>query len=404
MITINKVTKSEFDNSPFVISVFFTLMLLSLMLLTGTAQARPNAEACQLGHSLSKTFSSGAKWDMCWEVRPEEGIVLSEIYYAPAGHTRRRILGVAGISQIQTEYDDGSSSEFLVTDAGLGGSNLQTLSNEICDGQLHKDSGRKVLCSMSQSAGYIYRYKNGQRRLGNKFEVFSISSAGSREYIIRWTFLENGTIEPAIGLTGQFTKTTSNAGAGWKVTAQNKLASSFVDHYFWRLDFDIAGDSGNDTIEQIKSVPSTNRLTKTKQTQTISSELAATFTPAEKKFWRIRDESVKNASGKAISYEMVMLNYGMQNKGNSNSPWLKNDVYITRYNACERFAVQNTGNACGSNVSEFVNGQNTNAKDIVVWYRLTHHTLPRDEDFSLAAPQWSSFILLPRDWTSTNSL
>ena len=379
--------------------------LSATFLLPGIAQARPDAEACQLGHSLSKTFSSGARWDMCWEVRPEEGIILTEIYYKPAGnHPSRRILGTAGISQIQTEYDDGSASEFLVTDAGLGGSNLQTLSSELCDGQLHKDSGRNVLCSLTKPSGYIYRYKRGIRRMGSKFEVFGISSAGSREYILRWTFLENGTIEPAIGLTGLFTKTTTNAGAGWKVTAQNKIASSFVDHYFWRLDFDIAGNSGNDIIEQIKSVPSANRQTKTKQTQTVSSELAATFTPAEKKFWRIRDQSVKNSSGKSISYEMVMLNYGMQNKGNSNSPWLKSDVYITQYKACERFAVNNPASNCGTNVSEFVDGQNTNAKDIVVWYRLSHHTLPRDEDFSPAAPQWSSFILLPRDWTSTNSL
>lgn len=384
--------------------LLIVIALLLTSLLPNSASARPNATGCQLGHSLSKTFSSGAKWDMCWEVRPEEGVVLSEVFYKPAGHTSRRILGQAGLSQIQTEYDDGSASEFWVTDAGLGGSNLQTLTSEMCDGQLHKDSGRNVLCSLTKPAGYIYRYKRGERRLGDKFEVFSISAAGSREYIVRWIFLENGTIEPQIGLTGQFTKTTTNAGAGWKVTAQNKIASSFVDHYFWRLDFDLAGDSENDVVEQIKSVPSTDRLTKTKQTQTISTELAASFTPAEKKFWRIRDESVKNGSGKPISYEMVMLNYGMQNKGNSSAPWLKNDVYITQYNACERFAVHNPSNACGSNVSEFVNGQNTNAKDIVVWYRLVHHTLPKDEDFSPAAPQWSGFILLPRDWTSANSL
>ena len=101
---------------------------------------------------------------------------------------------------------------------------------------------------------------------------------------------------------------------------------------------------------------------------------------------------------------MVMLNYAQQSKGNSSSPWLKNDVYITTYNACERFAVNNPTNSCGSNVTEFVNSQNTNAKDIVVWYRMAHHTLPRDEDFSPVAVQWSSFILLPRDWTSTNRL
>ena len=378
--------------------------LVALFLNMSAAEARPSAGACPVGHSLSKTFSSGARWDMCWETRAEEGVMLSEIYYKPAGNTSRRILGEAGLSQIQTEYDDGSADQFLVTQLGLGGSHLQTLTASSCDGQLHQDLGRNVLCSITRPSGYIYRYRNTTRRQGSKFEVYSISTAGSREYIIRWTFLENGTIEPAIGLTGQFTKTTSNVNAGWQVTSQNRIASSFVDHYFWRLDFDIANDSSNDIVEQIKSVPSTNRLTKTKQTQTLSTELAASFTPAEKKFWRIRDQSVTNASGKPISYEMVMLNYAMQNKGNGNYPWLKNDVYITRYNACERFAVKNPTNNCGENVSEFINAQNTNAKDIVVWYRLTHHTLPRDEDFSPAAPQWSSFILLPRDWTSTNSL
>ncbi len=371
---------------------------------TGVAEAKPSAAACPAGHTISKTFSSGAAWDLCWEVRNEEGMVLTEIHYKPAGKPRRRVLGEAGLSQIQVEYDDGSPTEFLVTGSGLGGSHLQTLNASMCDGQLHKDAGRNVICEEYGPAGYIYRYKGNTRRQGSKLDVFSVSAIGTREYIIRWTFLENGTIEPAVGLTGQFTKTTNNAKAGWKVTAQNKIAASFVNHYFWRLDFDIASNSSNDIIEQIKSVPSSTRLTKTKQTRTISSELADSFTPAEKKFWRIRDGSVRNASGKSISYEMVMLNYAEQNKGNSASPWLKNDVFFTRYNACERFAVENPTNNCGANVSEFVNSESTNTKDIVVWYRLTHHVLPRDEDFSPAAPQWSTFILLPRDWTSTTRL
>ena len=105
-----------------------------------------------------------------------------------------------------------------------------------------------------------------------------------RELILRWTFLENGTIESGVGLTGQFTKTTSDSAAGWQVTAQNKIATSFVDHYFWRLDFDIASDNGNDVLEQIESIPSADRLTKAKQTQIVSTESAASFNPEDKKF------------------------------------------------------------------------------------------------------------------------
>ena len=381
------------------------LFLVSASLLMNTVEARPSGASCPAGHTISKTFSSGASWEMCWQIRDQEGLVLSDVKYKPVGRTARRILGEASLSQIQTEYDDGSAGQFLVTDYGLGGNNLQTLTNGMCEGgQLHQNAGRDVVCEVTEAAGYIYRYRQQQQRNGDKLTVFSVSGVEAREYIIRWTFLENGTIEPAVGITGQFNKTTTDVNAGWKVTSQDKIASSFVDHYFWRLDFDVADDNSNDVIEQIKSVPSSDRTTKSKQTQTVSRELAATLIPAEKKFWRVRDNRVTNNSGKPISYEMVLLNYGQQNKGNSASPWLKNDIYITQYNACERFAADNPTNNCGSNVSEFVNSQNTNAKDLVVWYRLTHHTLPRDEDFNSAVPQWSTFLMLPRDWTSTNRL
>lgn len=389
-------------------SIFISsVAVLSIAALSflNVAQARPSNTSCPTGNTIAKTFSSGAAWDMCWEVRAEEGVVLSDVYYKPANKTRRRVLGEAGLSQIQTEYDDGSATEFLVTQYGLGGNNLQTLSPSMCQGgQLRSDAGRNVLCEVTKSNGYIYRYRNNTRRQGSKLDVYSASNINAREFIIKWSFLENGSIEVASGLTGKFNKRTSNAANGWSVTAQNQIATGFTDHYFWRLDFDIANDNGNDIIEQIRSVPSTDRLTKTKQVQTISSELAASFTPSDKKFWRVKDQSVRNVANQAISYEMVTLNYAQQSKGNSNSAWLKNDVFMTQYNACERFAVQNPTSNCGSDVSQFVNGQNINAKDVVVWYRLVHHTLPRDEDFSPAAVQWSHFIMLPRDWTSTNSL
>jgi len=367
--------------------------------------ARPNTSSCPTGNTISKTFSSGAAWDMCWEVRDEEGVVLSDIYYKAVGKPRRRVLGEAGLSQIYTEYDDASATEFVITESGLGGSNLQTLNAAMCPGgQLRSYNNRNVLCEATRANGYIYRYKGSTRRLGDKLELYSVSKANDREFILHWNFLENGTIEPKVGLTGQLNKTTDNASSGWLVTSDNIIASSFVDHFFWRLDFDLASDNGNDIIEQIKSVPSSDKLTKSKQTETESSEFAATFTPLDKKFWRVKDQATLNSANQPVSYEMVMLNYSQQNKGNRTFPWLKSDLFITQYNSCERFAIQNPSDNCGENVSEFVNSENINAKDIVVWYRLAHHTLPRDEDFTPSTVRWSSFQLLPRDWTSVNSL
>jgi len=313
-----------------IIKTGFALLSITALTFAHVAQARPNNSSCPTGNTISKTFSSGAAWDMCWEVRNEEGVVLKDVYYKPANNIRRRVLGEASLSQIQTEYDDGSATEYLVTQFGLGGNNLQTLSQTMCSGgELHKHNGRNVLCEVTKSNGYIYRYKDNTRRQGSKLEVYSASNVNAREFIVKWAFLENGTIDVASGLTGQFNKTTSSSANGWRVTSQNKIATSFTDHYFWRMDFDIANDNGNDIIEEIKSIPSADRLTKSKQLKTINSEIAASFAPANKKFWRVKDQSVTNAANQAISYELVMLNYAQQSKGNSNAPWLSNDVYMT---------------------------------------------------------------------------
>jgi len=288
----------------------------------------------------------------------------------------------------------------------LGGSNLQTLKPSMCEGgTLRSHDGRNVLCEVTKPSGFVYRYRNDTSRQGSKLELFSTSNVNSREFILNWSFFENGSIEVGSGLTGQFNKTATNSDYGWQVTAQNKIATSFTDHYFWRLDFDIASTNDNDIVEQIKSSPSADRLTKSKQIQTITRETASKLAPASKTFWRVKDQNIVSSSNQSISYEMVLMNYGQQSYGNDNTPWLKNDVFITRYDACQRFAVQNpTNNNCASDVSRFVSGQNINSQDVVFWYRLASHTLPRDEDFSAALTQWNKFILLPRDWTSRNSL
>ena len=166
------------------------LFSIAVLGLINSAQARPNTSSCPAGNTISKTFSSGAAWDMCWEVRDEEGVVLSDVHYKP----RKQKLDVEYWAKpvylkIQTEYDDGSATEFLVTQYGLGGANLQTLNSSMCSGgQLRKHAGRDVLCEVTKANGYIYRYRNSTRRQGSKLDIFSSSNINAREFIIKWSF------------------------------------------------------------------------------------------------------------------------------------------------------------------------------------------------------------------------
>lgn len=384
------------------LTVFYYLIFMTY---AGASIARSDVQPCPTGHSVIKTFSSGAEWKLCWNEKENEGVVLSNILYSTPGRNPRRVLGEASLSQIQTDFDDGSNSIFSVTEIGLGGDSLLDLSSQDCpQGELLQNNEKSILCKKIGSMGYIWK-KRSQYRQGEYLELFSISKVGTLSYIVSWKFYESGIIEPSVGMTGSLAKFGSNSRYGWPVSNTNQVAVGFTNHYFWRLDFDLDVNGGNDLVEQIASMPSSDRLKKTKTITPINTEDSFSLNPVNKFFWRVRDGLEQNSNIGFISYELILLNYGHQGKGNAQEPWLANDLFVTRYDPCERFAVKNsTQNGCSENVSQFANGQNTNQKDIVVWYRASYHHLPRDEDMNQVGTRWTGLKLLPRDWSSSNPL
>ena len=376
----------------------FCLLLSTPQLLAQTTEA-----ACPDGQTITHTFPSGAAWDMCWQTSTAEGVVLSNVYYTTPAGLRRRVLGSASIAQIQTDYDDGSSSNLLSSSAGLG-SALQTLGNQHCPGgTLHSSGGRAVLCSAERPRGYVLKHPDVMKQ-GKLLELVSLSVLDNRNYAVRWHFYDSGIIDPAIGLSGSLPKTGGTATYGWPVTAENVIASAFTDHYFWRMDFDLADNAANDVVEEFSSFPSNGRLEKIRVLNPLTVESARSNDWENKRWWRIRDGSVTNGNNGYISYELITLNHIHQSNGNLGQSWLASDIFFTRYKDCERLATNNPTNGCGGNVSTFVNGESINGADVVVWYRLSYHHLPRDEDVSRIPIRWSGFELLPRDWSASNHM
>lgn len=378
-----------------------SMAIIGLMAWQNVALATPN-NACQ-GEALHKTFASGAVWEFCWSIKDQEGLVLSQVHYQAPGTAYRRVLGEAALSQIEAEFDDGAvDPKFVTTQLGLGGNNSLTQTAQDCPaGDLHAWGGRNVLCATTHKAGYLYKY-NTQRQT-ERFEISTSSQVGPRNYTLRWSFYENGTIEPAVGLSGILPAVgESSAQYGWPVGANGEIASSFMDHYLWRLDFDLDDTANNDVVEEINSVPSADRLRKTKTLAVVGSESARRLNPETKRFWRVRDGDSRNAAGNYISYELVPSNYDQSLANSRNEAWLQNDVYFTAYNACERFAANNPTTNCGDNVAQFMSGQNLNRQDVVLWYKQNTHYLPRSEDSNRMGTRWSSFKLLPRDWNAQN--
>ncbi len=365
-----------------------------------------NAQACGSEALVDVTLPTGGRWEMCWEARDLEGVALSDVHYTTPAGLRRRVLKEAALAQLYVALDDGSERVGYVTEGGLGDANLKTLVAADClSGNLRSDtSGRLVLCEQVTPRGFAYKYYGTQLQ-GHALSLFSISTVGEHAYVVRWRFFDDGTIEPAVGLAGDLPAVSDDANFGWPLDDQGAIGVGFTNSYYWRLDFDIGADGDNDVVEEISVHPSSDRNTKSLSVTRLTTETSRDIDANTKRSWRIRDGSTVNSQGRAVSYHLEPLHAGHRHTGTADETWARHDFHATLYNACERFISDNPEDGgCGAHIGEFVDGQNIDQRDVVLWYRIDYHHLPRREDDTGMDIRWDSFHIVPRDWTATNPL
>ncbi|HRW03462.1 MAG TPA: hypothetical protein P5121_00100 [Caldilineaceae bacterium] len=358
------------------------------------------AGTCTNGSALSKTFATGATWDLCWHEAAAEGIVLSDIFYTPPGEERRKVLQEASLSQIEVLYDDGLAADYYTSTPGLGGAQLLTLTADDCPGGTLLSNGtRTVLCQRSGARGYLYKYYTVQKQ-GEDLTLLSASQIGQRLYLVQWRFLDDGTIEPQVGDGGRLLRQGTDDSVGWPIDGDGTVGIGYVTNFWWRLDFDLAGNGANDFVDAFEVDSADNNRQRATSATQLSNETGQATDPDHKRSWRVRDGLVKNSDGHAISYHLEPKMAGFFYGGSNAEPWDAQDLYITVAKPCERLASHNP--TCGAGVAEFADGESIAGADLVLWYRVTAHRLPRAEDLPLLPVEWHGYQLLPRDWTAQN--
>lgn len=370
---------------------------------------RPSTTAqivsCSAGTQLiNVTLPTNGKWQLCWAVSPQEGVVLSDLsYMTPTGY-QQKVLKQINLAQIQVAADDGSVRAHLVTQIGLGNT-LRTLQSADCpSGTLLAFNGVNRLCQQVVNRSYVFKDYSSQKQ-GYALLLTGVYHLGEQSYIVQWQLHDDGTIVPRVGESGQLPFIGSNPAFGAPLNAaNNRIGIGFTNNYFWRLHFDLGGN-GSDLVEELEARPINSRAQKQLYLTPLTTEQGRVVNPDYKRSWRIRDTSLKNSDNHFISYHLEPMQTGYDYVGTSAEPWASNDIFFTRYNACEKYATQNpTTGGCAADVSAFVNGESINGADLVVWYSLTNHVLPRDEDEAYRPTRWHSFVLYPRDFTATSPI
>jgi len=382
-------------------TVGLTLVALRLYLPSG-AQAGAN---CSAPYLVDKHFANGARWQLCWEQRNLDGIVLRDVYFTPPGGTEQRILAEGAISQVHVPYDDNSARFHDITDDGFGNENLSDLTPEECPGgTLLKDGAKDVICQQVQLRGYAAKGLGIQEE-GEWLSLFSVSTSGEYNYIPVWRFLDDGTIEMVMGATGKLQRFTTDERFGWPVRANGTLGTAHIHNYYWRLDFDLGEKNDDEVVEEFNYMVESNQGSprRTLGITQLTTEAGRSIAPQTMRSWRIRDTLLTNAHGRPISYQLEPMSVGHRDVGPASEPWTTNDFYVTKYKACEKYVSHNPQlNGCGNNLATFVNGENLVNTDLVLWYGVTFHHIPRDEDEAFMHAHWDGFRFTPRDLMAAN--
>ena len=358
--------------------------------------------ACSGDNLVDETMPTGARWELCWSHDDQQGIVISEAHYTTPEGTRRRVLETASLAQIHVPYDDDSQRLHQVTDYGMGANALLELSGDECaNGSIRWHNDRPVVCVNVQPRGYVYK-DYGHQKQGHLVNIHSVSHMGESTYVVRWQFHDDGVIEPSIGATGQLERINGDATTGWPIDNTGNYGVGHINNYYWRIDFGLGADSSDEYIEEFIVNPVSSRSEKRLFTLQLVEESARTLNPDTKLSWRIADSTITNDDGQPISYHLEPLHAAHTYIGTTAEPFTEHSIWFTTDKACEQFASHNP--TCGADVSEFVDGEGIDSADIVIWYRLTRHILPRDEDQPYRPIVWDAFQLVPRDWTGESHM
>jgi len=204
------------------------------------------------------------------------------------------------------------------------------------------------------------------------------------QYIHRWEFRADGSIQPSVGLGGHLW-TNSPAGA------------NHVHNFYFRLDIDLAGPPNN-AVQEFAH-PNNNLSSDGWTTCVIEGKRTADRAMATK--WRVVNKTPK-PNGMLRSYEFI--------PGSDMGPdgtYSTADIWALKYDPSQDGAAVGTNDSVLGGAYLHGGGANIDGADVVVWVCLRHHheTRQSGEETITLPYEFLSFELEPRDFldaTPTN--
>jgi primary-amine oxidase len=379
------------------------------------------------------------RWSFRVGFTAREGLVLHQVGYEDGGRVRP-VLYRGSFCEMAVPYGDPSPTRYIQGPFDIGENCIGTLANALelgcdCLGLIHYFDAHVVnskgdvvtkpnaVCMHEEDVGLLWKhwdFRNGQTevRRSRRLVISSISTVGNYEYGFFWHLYQDGSIEVEVKLTGILS--TAAVAPGTQPThgtlVDVGLNAMNHQHFFSvRLDLDV--DGLENSIYEVHTEPTAREenpygnafhVVRTP----LRSELEAQrdIDPLAARTWLIANPGRLNAWGAPTAYRLV--------PGETVKPFAQpgsplprraaftlHSVWATPYEPRERYAAGEYPNqhAGGAGLPEWTaRDRSLEDVDVVLWYTMGHHHVPRPEDWPVM-PVWRmGFHLKPDGFFDRN--
>ena len=372
-----------------------------------------------------------------WRLRvgfsAREGLVLHEVGWEQDGAVRS-VLHRASLAELVVPYGDPNPTVHFKNAFDIGEFGLGPLLNTLelgcdCLGEIRYldcvtagDAGEAVrlpnsICIHEEDAGVLWKHTDARservdQARARRLVVSCIATVGNYEYGLFWYLSQDGAIEAELKLTGVMH--TAGVPEGSEQPFATYVAPGVTapnhQHFFtFRLDLDVDGEAnrvcevGADPqpagYEDPDGVAFATRRT------VLRSEAAArrTCDPLRARRWRVENSARPNRMGGPAAYELVPgANVLPMQAPNSTvrrrARFLDHHLWVTPYRRDERFPAGDYPNqhAGGDGLPRWTAAdRDLDGADVVVWYTLGEHHVPRLEDWPVMPVARLGFQLRP---------
>ncbi len=380
------------------------------------------------------------KWRIRIGFNAREGLTLHTVSYQD-GDRLRPVAYRMSFSEMVVPYGETAPTHVWKNAFDIGEYGIGALANSLelgcdCLGEIHYFDGvladaagapmvvKNAVCLHEEDASLLWKHVDWRTnetevRRSRRLVISFVATVGNYEYGYYWYFQQDGTIECEVKLTGIISTGAVTPGepAPYATMVAPGLTAPYHQHYFnVRLDMMVDGESNSlvevNTVSEPEGPenPWGNAFRPHETVLDSESQSGRMVEPATARYWKIVNPSMRNGIGTPVAYKLdpggnTACFVHPDSSVARRAGFITGHVWVTPYDPTQRYAAGDYPNQSpgGGGLPEWIKaGRPTEDTDIVVWYSMGHHHIPRPEDWPVMPVGTIGFMLKPNGFFDRN--